>query len=137
MTDEMASQVDAAYLHKLFMLHMSRVREFKRLAAALPRPHNHENPQASGSPCIENNSGTWNELWAIICAFLSWCATPDLKRATIRSVLPSVVNRLSCEVCKASLVDRFDELCDAWEAVKVNCSLLYHSRQCIDGTPST
>jgi len=117
-TDEMASQVDAVYLHKLFILHMSRVREFKQLAAALPRPHNHENPQASGSPCTENNSGTWNELWAIICAFLTWCATPDLKRVTIRSVLPSVVNRLSCEVCKTALVDRFDELCDSWEAVK-------------------
>lgn len=94
-TDEMASQINAGYLHKLFALHMNR-----------------------GSPCAENNSETWNELWAIICAFLTWCATPDLKSATIKSVLPSVVNRLSCEVCKTSLVDRFDELCDSWEAVK-------------------
>jgi len=115
-TDEMALQIDAVYLHKLFALHRNRVREFKQLTVAQPRPPNHDNPQ--GSPCTENNSEMWNELWAIICAFLTWCATPDFKSATIRSVLPSVINRISCEVCKAALVDRFDELCDSWEAVK-------------------
>ncbi len=31
-TDEMARQLDAVYLHKLFILHMNRVQEFKQLA---------------------------------------------------------------------------------------------------------
>ncbi len=118
----MRLKLDAVYLHKLFILHMNRVQEFKQLAVARPRPLDHDGPQASGSPCSENNSETWNELWASVCAFLTWSSTPDMKSATIRSMMPSIVNRLSCEVCKAALVDRFDKLCESWEAVKVKCS---------------
>ncbi len=120
-TDEAASDIDAVYLHKLFMLHSDREQEFKRLAALTPRPHYRDcHPQ-----CFEkDNLQILSESWILVCAFLASSATPDFRGPIIRNVLPSIADRLPCEACKASLVRRLDKLCVAWALVKVGISYL-------------
>jgi len=113
-TDEAASHIDPIYLQKLFVLHSDRVQEFKRLMSVHPPPHSLNCP----TKCAEVEGEGLAKSWALACAFLTWCATPNLNSTTIRNVLPSVVDRLTCKVCKTSLTCRFDELCDAWALVK-------------------
>lgn len=110
-TDEMADQMGAAYLRRLFMLHFGRIEEFKKLILGPPQAH---------APTSQCNADYLLQVWALATAYLTWSAAPNVTRTTIDNVLSSVVDRLSCHRCETSLRERFETFKHRWSLVKVS-----------------
>ncbi len=110
-TDEMADRMGAAYLRRLFMLHVGRVEEFKKLMIG-PIPTHAPTPQCDAGPVRQG--------WALATAYLTSSAAPDVTSTAVDNVLSPVVGRLSCHRCEASLRERFETLKHRWSLVKVS-----------------
>lgn len=110
-TDELADKMGAVYLRRLFMLHVGRVDEFKKLIVGPPRAH---------TPTQQCNAGTLLQVWALATAYLTWAASPNVTATAIDNVLVSIIDRLNCHRCETSLRERFDMMKQKWSLVKVS-----------------
>jgi len=108
-TDEMAVAMGVIYLRRLYALLSDRSREFKRLLVAPPQLH------ITVQQC---NNNALLEVWRVATAYLVWSASPDVAGSVIENTQRSVIDRIQCPQCKASLERRFGDLKHAWSLVK-------------------
>ncbi|KLO19880.1 hypothetical protein SCHPADRAFT_44548 [Schizopora paradoxa] len=111
-TDEIADEIGAVYLRKLFTLHLVRTQAFKRLLIHPPQLHR-PNPY-----CNEDGGGALREAWDSVKAYLSWAAAPDVSNSTIEGATVAVLEKLTCDECRDLVRVRFLGLKQQWEAVK-------------------
>ncbi|KLO19892.1 hypothetical protein SCHPADRAFT_935015 [Schizopora paradoxa] len=104
--------MDAAYVRRLFMLHIERVLEFKRLIRSVPLPH------CPLPYCDDTNGSAITAAWAFAAAYFLFAVTPGLQLSLIDGVMASVIDKVSCNMCKNILVDRFRMLKQDWSLVK-------------------
>ncbi|KLO17658.1 hypothetical protein SCHPADRAFT_886818 [Schizopora paradoxa] len=108
-TDDVADKMGAVYLRRLFMLHVGRVMEFKKLITGPPETH---------APTSQCNADTLLQVWALATAYLTWAASPSVTNSAIDNVMASIVDRLGCRRCEVALRERFDLMKQTWSLVK-------------------
>ncbi|KLO17667.1 hypothetical protein SCHPADRAFT_155320 [Schizopora paradoxa] len=111
-SEEQADKIDPAYVRKLFILHLDRIKEFKQLMTGLPQTH------GPLPRCNDTGGGVLLDAWARATAYLSWAASADLPNSKIDDVMMSVMDRFTCTTCKESLQCRFRILKQEWLLVK-------------------
>lgn len=109
MTDEMAIEIGATYLRRLYLLHRTRIQDFKQLTVGLPQPH-------EGLPHC-NGSGL-REAWVFATAYLSWSASPNTSISDIDKAMACVMDKAACNSCKELLRNRFRVFKHEWSLVK-------------------
>jgi hypothetical protein len=70
--DEMAMQMGATYLKRLFCLHFNRVNALKQILLAPPHPHPPTNE------CDFGQQKALTRAWALVSAHLAWDARPGM-----------------------------------------------------------
>ncbi|KAI0352336.1 hypothetical protein OH77DRAFT_1523389 [Trametes cingulata] len=111
-SDELASQIGAVYLKRLFLLHMERVQTLKQLL--LPPPHPH--PPTEQCDFVEQKKLT--RAWALAAAYLAWDSRADLSPSAIQNALSPLADHVSCHLCKQCLAERIKHLLVQWSFVK-------------------
>ncbi|KAF8524567.1 hypothetical protein BU17DRAFT_74698 [Hysterangium stoloniferum] len=117
LTDDIAEQMGAVYLKRLFFLHLGRSDALKRLL--LPPPH----PHPPTPECDFTEQKQLTRAWALASAYLAWDARPDMPGSTLESTLLPLGERLGCERCRESLEERIRTLIVQWSVVKVGLNL--------------
>ncbi|GJJ07043.1 hypothetical protein Clacol_001241 [Clathrus columnatus] len=112
LTDEMAQQMGAVYLKKLFFLHLGRSDALKRLL--LPPPH----PHSPTHECDFTEQKKLTRAWALASAYLAWDSRPDMPGSTLESALSPLGERLWCDLCREALQERIRTLIIQWSVVK-------------------
>ncbi len=115
-TEEMAAKIGSIYLLRLYRFLSERTREFKRILHSPPEFH---------VPDQHCNTKSLEKAWRLAIAYLLCSAAPDVPTACMDGTRNSVIDQVSCERCKASLEQRFDDLKNTWSLVKVR--FLYSS----------
>ncbi|TFK35184.1 hypothetical protein BDQ12DRAFT_612179, partial [Crucibulum laeve] len=116
-TDDTAERMGAIYLKRLMNLHINRFSAFKEILLLPPHPH---------PPTKECGFGDQKKLtraWALASAYLVWELRPDLSTYSMQSAFNPMIERLSCEQCKASLNGRIKDVIMQWTSVKVSNTL--------------
>ncbi|KAI0676028.1 hypothetical protein C8Q78DRAFT_365163 [Trametes maxima] len=111
-TDNTASQIEPRYLKRLFVLHVERVQELKRMLHSPPYPH----PPTYKCDFAEHKR--LSRAWALTAGYIAWEAQPDISAGTIRDALLSLAKHLSCDMCQQRLSERVREVLAQWAFVK-------------------
>jgi hypothetical protein len=140
-TDEMAEQIGAVYLRRLFILHLGRIDTLRRLLLSPPNPH------VLLPTCGQKERKVVTRAWALASAYLVWNARPgrcpmiqsckpkayqhisDLSTNTIESVLNPLADGLPCDLCKSTLKDAVQKLVARWSSVKVWVTFICGGRE--------
>ncbi|KIY51625.1 hypothetical protein FISHEDRAFT_64148 [Fistulina hepatica ATCC 64428] len=115
-TDEVAEQMGAVYLKRLFFLHFGRAEALKRALTQPPHPH----PPTRTCDFAEQKRLT--RAWTLATAYLAWDSRPDLSPTTIESSLHPLADLLTCEDCRRSMLERTKALLVQWSLVKIPVS---------------
>ncbi len=116
--DEVVVEMSPLYLQKLFLLHIKRDKEFKRLIGFLPRPHR------LLPHCADTDGMALKEAWAFAMAFLLLSSVfPSTSNSEIDNAVTSVMDKIPCSNCKESLRNHTLDLKQQWSLVKVCSSL--------------
>ncbi|KAI0358056.1 hypothetical protein OH77DRAFT_1518801 [Trametes cingulata] len=110
--DDVARQIGARYLQRLYALHAARVRTLKELLPPAPHPH----PPTAACDFAAQRKLT--RAWTLAAAYLAWEAHPDVSPSAIESALAPLADHLPCELCKQSLAARIRQLLVQWSFVK-------------------
>ncbi|KLO19884.1 hypothetical protein SCHPADRAFT_898455 [Schizopora paradoxa] len=111
-SDETASALGVVYLRKLIALHFERVEQFKRQLVCLPQLHK---PNVY---CGASGGEALLRAWSLATTYLSWAAAPDVPTSSIDRAMTSVMEMLTCDTCRVSLRNRFQNLKQEWAHVK-------------------
>ena len=113
LTDEQAIAMGPIYLKRLVFLHLGRTDALKRLLLTPPRPH-------APTPQCDNAEQKWvTRAWALASAYLMLDARPDMGVETLEAALGPLSEKVVCEMCKAALVERVNEVVKQWKNVRV------------------
>ncbi|KAI0684481.1 hypothetical protein C8T65DRAFT_748739 [Cerioporus squamosus] len=112
LTDELSEQIGPLYLKRLFFLHLGRLEALRQLLLAPPHPH----PATERCAFADQKSITL--AWALAAAYLAWDSRPDLPASAIEAAFLPLADRLDCELCKKSLVERVKQVIVQWSMVK-------------------
>ena len=92
--------------------------QLKRLLVVPPPPH------APTQICDFTEQKAVTRAWSLATAYLTWEARPDLSASTIEATLHPLADHLTCDQCRAMLLDRIREVVVQWSMVKVRISCL-------------
>ncbi|KAL1744098.1 hypothetical protein HDZ31DRAFT_39435 [Schizophyllum fasciatum] len=112
-TDELAEEMGAVYLGRLFMLHRRRLDALKGYLAQAPEQH----PERPGCGFAEQATLTKNWLYTTACIMIE--AQPDTSAGAIETTLYTLMPQLKCSLCKASLKARIERLAVEWSLLGV------------------
>ncbi|TFK88012.1 hypothetical protein K466DRAFT_585880 [Polyporus arcularius HHB13444] len=112
LTDELTEKIGPLYLKRLFFLHLGRKEALRQLISAPPHPH----PPTQECDFTEQKSLT--RAWTLASAYLAWDMRPDLMGSEIEATFLPLGERLSCDLCKQSLVERVKHIVVQWSMVK-------------------
>ncbi|KAJ7158366.1 hypothetical protein C8R43DRAFT_365011 [Mycena crocata] len=112
LTDQVVERIGASYLKRLFLLQLDRTEALKRALSSPPRLHP---PTAN---CNLSSQKALNRTWALMSAYLTLSARPDMSVVTLESALQPLAEHLSCEFCKQSLNDHVKNVITQWIVVK-------------------
>ncbi|KAI0819194.1 hypothetical protein BC628DRAFT_1413848 [Trametes gibbosa] len=110
-----ARAVDAVYLKRLFVLHLTRRAALKRLLLPAPYPH------PATADCGFADQRTLGRAWTLAASYLAWEARPDVSPQAIGEACASLSGHLCCPLCKKGLAARIKELLARWSFVQ--CAL--------------
>ncbi|KAI0633320.1 hypothetical protein C8Q77DRAFT_1157545 [Trametes polyzona] len=110
-TDDLATKMGPVYLKRLFLLHQTRLHALKQILLNPPAGH----PPKPGCSLADQSQLT--RAWALATAQLVWDATPSLSPNSLRTILESIAEKLSCETCRHMLRQRVQEVVNAWSVV--------------------
>ncbi|KAG8743955.1 hypothetical protein FRC10_011029 [Ceratobasidium sp. 414] len=110
LTDELAQQMGAIYLKRLFFLHLGRTDALKRLLLPPPDPHT----LSVGADCDLDAQKSLARAWALACAYVVVDGRPD----TLASSLAPLGAHLRCTLCRRSMEERVTALVSGWNAIK-------------------
>ncbi|CAL1707899.1 unnamed protein product [Somion occarium] len=106
--DEMAARMGPIYLKKLFFLHINRTHILQELMLTPPVSH------PPTFDCGIDQQQRTTRAWALSCASLAWDARPDLSPTRMQNVLGTMESQLTCELCRASVDARIQQLMSEW-----------------------
>ncbi|KAI0050130.1 hypothetical protein FA95DRAFT_1487920 [Auriscalpium vulgare] len=113
-TDDVAAEVGAVYLKRLFFLHLGRTAALKRLL---------EMPLRSHEPsliCDSNEQKKLARAWSLASAYLAWDSNAAVTPTAIQNTLLPLGNHLTCPRCSAILHERITDLVSRWSKIKVS-----------------
>ncbi|RPD58768.1 hypothetical protein L226DRAFT_526905 [Lentinus tigrinus ALCF2SS1-7] len=110
--EDLAEKIGPLYLKRLFFLHLGRLDALRRLL--LPPPH----PHPPTDQCGFADQKSLTRAWALASAYLAWDSRPDLPASAIEAAFLPLADRLPCQLCKQSLVDRVKQVIVQWSMVK-------------------
>lgn len=108
LTDDIAFQMGAIYLKRLFFLHYGRIDALKRILLDPPRPH------TQTQQCDSVQQQRLTRAWALASASLVWDAKADLSISAIESTLTPLEDDMTCDLCQVALKDRIKTLVVEW-----------------------
>ncbi|KAI0050151.1 hypothetical protein FA95DRAFT_1487903, partial [Auriscalpium vulgare] len=112
-TDNVASEIGAVYLKRLFFLHLGRTAALKRLL---------ETPLRSHEPSLVCDAREHKKLaraWSLASAYLMWDSKADVTSTAIETTIGSLATHLTCSQCSVILRDRTTDLVMEWSKIKV------------------
>jgi hypothetical protein len=135
LTDEIAIQMGATYLKRLFFLHLGRNQALKRLLFQPPALHG-PTPE-----CDFAQQKKLTRAWALAASYLAWDVRPglshhevwssrtliysshhrpsDLSTSAINSTLGSLQEHITCQLCLNNLSQRVKQMIVEWSNIKV------------------
>ncbi|KAL1750899.1 hypothetical protein FB107DRAFT_223070 [Schizophyllum commune] len=114
-TDELAEEMGAVYLGRLFMLHRRRLDALKGYLGQPPEQH----PETPTCGFPEQATLTKNWLYTTACIMIE--AQPaDTPASAIETTLFSLMPQLKCSLCKAALKARIERLAVEWSLLGVS-----------------
>ncbi|KAI0048066.1 hypothetical protein FA95DRAFT_1588895 [Auriscalpium vulgare] len=111
-TDDVAAEIGAVYLKRLFFLHLGRMVALKRLL---------EMPLRAHRPLFLCDAREHKKLataWSLASAYLVWNSTADVTSAAIEKTIRSLGTHLTCSQCSIILRDRTTDLVLEWSKIK-------------------
>ncbi|EIW80462.1 hypothetical protein CONPUDRAFT_154491 [Coniophora puteana RWD-64-598 SS2] len=109
LTEDIAEQIDAIYLKRLFVLHMSRTEALKRILKP-PGPH----PHAPTASCNFDDQKRVARAWLLASSYLAWNVTPG----AIETALAPLQESVSCTLCRHTLKEHLRTVIVQWSMVK-------------------
>ncbi|KAJ2918904.1 hypothetical protein MD484_g1525, partial [Candolleomyces efflorescens] len=114
LSDEMAAKMGPFYLKRLFLLHMTRTEEAKRILLQPPSFH------PVTKECSFEDQRKVTRAWALGTTYLAWDVRPGLSLSRIQSVFEPLVSNMECTACQNMVKKRIREVVTGWAAVKVS-----------------
>jgi len=112
LTDDLAIEMGAVYLKRLFFMHYGRVDALRRILLTPPLPH------APTPQCDSVDQKKLTRAWALASASLVWDARANIPTSSLESALSPLADDLTCDLCQAALKDRIKTLVVEWSNIK-------------------
>lgn len=112
--DTMAARIGTSYLKRLFLLHMMRMDEVKKILAQPPALH------PIRKYCDFENQKKLSGAWAWGTTYLAWDLRPDLSTQRIQSAFEPLSETLTCSECQQMLKSRIRDAVRRWASVKTH-----------------
>ncbi|KAJ2924484.1 hypothetical protein H1R20_g12620, partial [Candolleomyces eurysporus] len=112
LSDEMAAKMGPYYLKRLFLLHMTRVEEAKKILLQPPSFH------PANKKCSFEDQRKVTRAWALGTTYLAWDVRPGLSLSRIQNVFEPLVSTMECTACQDMVKKRIREVVTSWAAVK-------------------
>lgn len=110
--DEISERIGPVYLKRLFILHMTRMDELKKILQRTPGLH-------PWTPeCGFDGQRQLSTAWSMVATFLILDLDPTLPSHRIRSVFEPLLDDLACSECQGLLKKRLREVVTSWAAVQ-------------------
>jgi hypothetical protein len=125
-SDTIADRMKPIYLKRLFVLHMHRVEEMRRISATPPTAHaplgnGHsagQDEQEALAACGPEGRRRLQAAWAMGTLRLAGTVCPDLSRERLEGVFEPLIAGLPCPACQKALRKHIDQAVEAWGQVQ-------------------
>lgn len=112
-SDEIATQIGAVYLNRLFKLHISRIEALKKFVLVPPHPH----PETGSCGFIEQRKLA--RFWTMASAALAWDVRADTPSKNIETAFELPVDTdITCAECRLCLKNHVRNIIRQWTLLK-------------------
>ncbi|CAE6347685.1 unnamed protein product [Rhizoctonia solani] len=111
-TDDLAQQMGAVYLRRLFFLHLGRADALRRIILPLPNLH----PPEASARCSHDAQKGILRAWTLASAYI--IAQDKSGAGDIHDMVSLLGTHVECTECGRSLQERVSRLVHDWSAVK-------------------
>ncbi|KAF9269593.1 hypothetical protein L218DRAFT_969461 [Marasmius fiardii PR-910] len=123
-TEDVAVEMGPVYLARLLSLHRNRLGSLKKILSYPLHLH------PLSSTCSAEKQNSVSTAWKLASAYLVWQDRPDLTSSYIDSVLRTLPDHVSCDLCKIAFQRHIQAVTIGWQHVKVGTSSALRSPVC-------